>query len=676
MIRAAGTVRIARLLVALLVYGTVACGDGGGDPDGAGPLDASPPDVASSDAPPVDAAPVDGAPVDAAPFDGMTDAAPPPPDAAPPLTLTLDVAPGGAVLVTPPGVACAGACAYAYPPGTMVSLAASAAGCASFSGFTGGGCDGAGDCTLTMDADTSVAADFTGVAVLEVGAIGVGAGTITSSPAGINCGADCSEVFATCGTPVTLTATAAAGSYFEGWSGACSELCPCNPVVSGPGPTPVTATFDDARLVWAVQLMGIDNDEPYDVVAAPSGDVYLVGTYQGPLILGPDYVPTNGGSDVFVVKLSAGGAYLWSQHFGSTGYDFVEDAEVNDAGDLVLVGHAAGAVDFGAGLLPAFGGGEIFVVSYAAADGALRWARLDGGPVLDRGFGVAIDAAGDVYVTGDVGDGADLGGGPIATMAASQDVFVAKYAGADGAYVDAQVFGGTASDAGRSLALDAMGAIYLTGDFVGTMDVGCASPLLGAGAWSDVFLVKFDAAGVCQWKKRFGSGGFDGATRLVLSPAGSVVVTGTYWMNGSFGGSTLANAGMSDVFLTSHTLDGSYQWSHGYGGPGNDLVGGLGVDAAGNLLAVGHHTGDAGFGGPLFCANDYFLWFGRYDAAGAHLWSRQYGHTFNAVYGKAAAVTPSGNLLLAGYYGGTVDIGGGPLPSAGSYDTVLFELAP
>ena len=76
---------------------------------------------------------------------------------------------------------------------------------------------------------------------LTVTKAGTGSGTITSSPSGINCGADCSETY-TDGTAVSLTATPAGGSSFTGWSGACSGTGACNLTMSAN--RSVTATFD------------------------------------------------------------------------------------------------------------------------------------------------------------------------------------------------------------------------------------------------------------------------------------------------------------------------------------------------------------------------------------------------------------------------------------------------
>jgi hypothetical protein len=81
------------------------------------------------------------------------------------------------------------------------------------------------------------------IAGLSLNLAGTGTGTVTSSPSGISCEADCSEQY-TVGTEVTLTATAGRHSLFTGWSGACVGMGPC--VVSLDGPRSVTATFSSA----------------------------------------------------------------------------------------------------------------------------------------------------------------------------------------------------------------------------------------------------------------------------------------------------------------------------------------------------------------------------------------------------------------------------------------------
>jgi hypothetical protein len=103
--------------------------------------------------------------------------------------------------------------------------------------------------TVTSDLDLNAANDSASVTVgpagggtptLSVSRAGTGSGIVTSSPAGIDCGADCAELYPT-GTIVNLTATPGGGSTFTGWSGACSGSGACQVTMNAP--TSVTATF-------------------------------------------------------------------------------------------------------------------------------------------------------------------------------------------------------------------------------------------------------------------------------------------------------------------------------------------------------------------------------------------------------------------------------------------------
>ena len=138
-----------------------------------------------------------------------------------------------------------GACNASYPWGTSVTVSGVANPNSSFAGWSGGGCTGTTDCTVLLWANTQVTATFNLLPVtaqLTVNKAGSGTGTVTSAPAGINCGVTCSANYAG-GTVVTLTAASAVGSTFAGWSGGgCTGTGTCN--VSLNANTAVTATFN------------------------------------------------------------------------------------------------------------------------------------------------------------------------------------------------------------------------------------------------------------------------------------------------------------------------------------------------------------------------------------------------------------------------------------------------
>jgi hypothetical protein len=156
---------------------------------------------------------------------------------------TLTVNRNGEGTVTGPGINCGGDCSERYTIGTVVTLTATPAAGSTFTGWSGGGCGGTGQCRVTITtAPIAVTANFAGPLGLTVAIAGTGSGTVTSSPGGIACPPACSTQFAP-GTDVTLTAAPAAGSTFVGWSGGgCSGTGPCRIRITT-DPVTVTATF-------------------------------------------------------------------------------------------------------------------------------------------------------------------------------------------------------------------------------------------------------------------------------------------------------------------------------------------------------------------------------------------------------------------------------------------------
>ncbi len=158
-----------------------------------------------------------------------------------PLTVTKSGSGSGAVSGS--GINCGSTCSASYASGTSVTLSAAAASGSTFAGWSGA-CTGTSTCTVSMTAARSVTATFNAQVTtyaLTVTRAGTGSGTVTSNPSGINCGSACSATYAS-GTTVTLTASAASGSTFGGFSGACTGTGTCT--VSMTAARTVTATFN------------------------------------------------------------------------------------------------------------------------------------------------------------------------------------------------------------------------------------------------------------------------------------------------------------------------------------------------------------------------------------------------------------------------------------------------
>jgi phospholipase C len=170
---------------------------------------------------------------------GSSNTPPPPPKQA---QLAVTLAGSGNVTSSPAGINCPSTCTASFTSGTDVTLTATAASGSNFTGF-GGACSGPA-CALVLASNESVSATFTAVtpgsAQLTVAVSG--SGTVTSNPSGINCPSACTATFHS-GMNITLSATAASGFDFAGFTGPCSGMT-CQLDLSSGQNVNVSASFE------------------------------------------------------------------------------------------------------------------------------------------------------------------------------------------------------------------------------------------------------------------------------------------------------------------------------------------------------------------------------------------------------------------------------------------------
>src|SRR6202167_2968206 len=188
------------------------------------------------------------------------------------LTVTEAGTGTGTVMSTPAGIACQPTCITNFASGQVVALSATAAAGSTFAGWTGAGpCEGTEVCMFDITVATSVTANFTKNVTnvtLTVAETGTGTGTVTSAPAGIACQPTCSASFAS-GQAVALTATAAAGATFAGWSGAgCSGTAGCSVTLTAA--TTVTAMFNKSTTNFMLTVTEAGSGTG-TVTSAPTG---------------------------------------------------------------------------------------------------------------------------------------------------------------------------------------------------------------------------------------------------------------------------------------------------------------------------------------------------------------------------------------------------------------------
>jgi hypothetical protein len=280
---------------------------------------------------------------------------------------------------------------------------------------------------------------------------------------------------------------------------------------------------------------------------------------------------------------------------------------------------------------------------------------------------MATDHSGNIFLTGHFAGSMDFGGGPL-TSAGGRDIFLAKF-DRWGNHQWSMGFGDSSDQTGYGLAVDSTGDIILTGSFAGTVDFG-GMPLTGAGG-QDVFLARFNAAGSHLWSMAFGDTADQTGYSAAIDSSGNIFVTGDLRGPTDFGGGSLSWAGGRDIFLARFGATGIHQWSICFG-DGSDQSGSqVATDGSGNILITGWSEGAVDFGGgplPNIGGKDMFL--AKFDTAGKYLWAQSFGSKFDQV-GNAIATDGADNVVVTGFFEGSVDFGGGFQTSAGGRDMFL-----
>jgi hypothetical protein len=223
--------------------------------------------------------------------------------------------------------------------------------------------------------------------------------------------------------------------------------------------------------LWAKSYGGTGADMLQGVAVDGDDNIFVVGNYAGQMTFGClTHAASSEGSGL-IAKLAANGDCVWSDAFGGAGEQTVGlDVEVDSGGRPVFGGAFTGTLPFPSSQLVSNGNMDTFVAKYTAT-GLHMWSLSFGGAGLDEPCFVAVDPVDAVVVTGRTQSDLDFGEG-LLTNHGSQDLFVAKYAGATGALVWGRLIGDADYQAGFNVTTDRLGWPILTGQITGTVDFG------------------------------------------------------------------------------------------------------------------------------------------------------------------------------------------------------------
>ncbi len=410
----------------------------------------------------------------------------------------------------------------------------------------------------------------------------------------------------------------AGNAYVAGWT---TSDAMSFPVMAGPDltyngyPDAFVAKVNAAgtALIYAGYIGGSGVDTASGITVDDAGNAYVTGTTNSnqatfPAVLGPD-LTFNGSDDAFVAKVnSAGTALVYAGYIGGQGVEFGYDIAVDSSGNAYAVGRThSSETTFavtGGPDLTYNGTGDAYVVKVNATGTSLIYGGYLGGSDDDRGLGIAVDSAGNAFVTGSTSSDQTsfpvVHGPDLTYNGAAHDAFVAKVTASGTALAYAGYIGGTSDEAGEAIAVDASGNAYVTGL---TYSTETTFPVVGGPDLThngnpDAFVVKVDADGTgLVYAGYIGGAEPDVGDGIAVDAAGNVFVTGfTRSDEMTFPvvrGPDLIYNGSGDAFVAKVNVAGTALDYAGYiGGPLEDLGYGIAVDHAGYALVAGTASSD------------------------------------------------------------------------------------
>lgn len=365
--------------------------------------------------------------------------------------------------------------------------------------------------------------------------------------------------------------------------------------------------IDPAVLIYAGYIGGSELDSGQGIAVDSAGNAYVTGFTDSnqmtfPVTVGPD-LTKNVRTDAFVAKVKADGtALLYCGYIGGSQTDVGFAIAVDSAGNAYVTGQTESDET----TFPVVGGpdttfnglDDTFVAKVNAAGTALVYSGYIGGNGIEGGKGIAVDGAGNAYITGGTGPnstGFPVAIGPDVTANGDEDAYVAKVKADGTGLVYCGYIGGSGIDEGRGIAVDGAGNAYVTGtarsdQFNFPVTIG---PDLTYNGATDAFVAKVNATGTgllyCGY---IGGDNIDEGNGIAVDSAGNAYITGSTQSDQSTFpvkiGPSLLHKYNQDAFVTKVNAAGTMLVYCGYiGGTGQDFGAGIAVDCAGYAFVTG-----------------------------------------------------------------------------------------
>ena len=356
---------------------------------------------------------------------------------------------------------------------------------------------------------------------------------------------------------------------------------------NGSWSTFVAKLDNKGQFVWASAII-TNSSLPKDIQLDSSGNLYVVGHFEGEAQFGTTTMTSVGNNDIFIAKLDNKGQFVWTLSAGGKEHDYAGSLSLDSSGNLYLTGRYVGPASFGSTTFTARNNGNVFVTKISS-QGSFQWTvSAQGG--TSSGIGIATINAGGLYLSGTWSGAVSFGTTSIGGQQ-KKGQFFAKL-DPKGQFSWLVVIDGTNGAAGGlSLGIDSAGNLICTGVLQGVVAFGTTT-LLAPINQTSMFVAKLDTQGKWLWATTVSSKTTSRGQDLVLDTNDNIYVTGQLNPPVSFGQTTLSLPSHF-LFVSKLNAKGSFIWAISAEAQTGRSIS---IDQQGKLYVLGDFKGNATFG--------------------------------------------------------------------------------
>ena len=250
------------------------------------------------------------------------------------------------------------------------------------------------------------------------------------------------------------------------------------------------------NLQWEKRAGGPGDDAAKALAIDPAGNLILAGYFLGATCTFGTTNLTNAGlatTDGFLAKYTSTGAIVWAGRFGASSDDEATSVATDASGNIYMGGYFnSPVISLGGSSFTNAGYGDGFLVGCNPA-GSIVWANQIGGNDADEVTSVAADIAGNIYAGGYFASATLAVGTATLINNGGYDIFLAKYSPSAGNAIWARNAGGSGSDYGSTIATDTGRSVYIAGYFESPTLTFNDTTLINPGGF-DAYIAKYDSS--------------------------------------------------------------------------------------------------------------------------------------------------------------------------------------